>query len=456
MKIINKKNIYMLFLFVVCLLTIVIIPTYAKFGSGYITDDDMVEFALAFDVDITNIEEYEELIVSAGESFKFNVQITNGSNDLIYYGIWYRLSNFSGSSKDIEIGRMLGTETTTSGSVESDKVINVPVVIVNNSDKPVTIDIGVASSIISTNDIEYLSGKYLITGDIKLREDYEYFMDVYDNDSIYLIRNDGATSFVNIDSTEISWYTEESQSMSVCAVDGDSSKGYIWCIGDDNNTYYKVSYMDDKWNMIDTSYYIDVASYSYSIFVNGDDAYIVRSDGKINFVNPSGLEDNLWNYGSLTNMAVCSGYYNLSKFIGCVGQNGYFYYNTSYDTTDVYFGGVEFNLVDRTVKNSWIDINLDNPDNVFVNIMESDNGNIYNTRITYQANDNNAFNWYKSSIPGGGIKICASTSSDYGYSKTDDSELAATDYNYCLSEDNYLYYKTYDSIEWIQSSLKIK
>lgn len=165
MSLVSKKNIYMLALFVFILLSIIIIPTYAKFEYN-VTGNEIVSASLNFDVGITNIEEYERLTIGARNTHKFNVQVTNNSGALAYYGVWYRMSTPTVINSDIKIGRLNGTETPTSGSIDIDGVITINGIIINNTDSDIAIDIGVASSDIDTSSIEYLGGKYLITGDI--------------------------------------------------------------------------------------------------------------------------------------------------------------------------------------------------------------------------------------------------------------------------------------------------
>ena len=167
MKLVNKKNIYILSLVVICLLMIVIVPTYAKFASNYTTDDDIVGLSLDFDIGISNIEEYEEIVVSAGSSEAFNVEITNSSGSTVYYGIWYKMVQPSEINSNIEIGRSTDSTVSTSGSIENGESVTATIVIRNTSTSEVKINIGVNSSTTSTSDIEYLGGKYLITGVIE-------------------------------------------------------------------------------------------------------------------------------------------------------------------------------------------------------------------------------------------------------------------------------------------------
>ena len=173
MRLINKKNIYILSLFVICLLISIIIPTYAKFASTYTTTSDVAGLGLQFNVDITNVEEYEKFTIPAGTTYKFNIKLNNASaTDIIYYGIWYRMIEPSKKTSDILIGKIKGTEVATSGSIEALSDITVSIVIINNSINDITIDIGVGSSITATTDIEYLDGRYLIKGEVEAPRDF--------------------------------------------------------------------------------------------------------------------------------------------------------------------------------------------------------------------------------------------------------------------------------------------
>ena len=168
MKVINKKNTYLLFLMVVSLLAIVIVPTYAKFGSSYDTTDDVVSMALDFNVTITDVEEYERITISANSRKRFDVKVSNSSTTAMYYGIWYRMLEPSVAGGNISIGKSAISSTATSGLVAGSNSVTANIIVVNNSTSDIIIDIGVSSSTTSTSDIEYLDGKKLISGQITL------------------------------------------------------------------------------------------------------------------------------------------------------------------------------------------------------------------------------------------------------------------------------------------------
>ena len=165
---ITKKNIYLLLLLVVALLGVVITPTYAKFSSNYETDDDVVGMSLDFSVKITDIEEYEEIEIESDSYEVFNVNIENITSNTMYYGIWYRMIIPEEITTDITIARVDGTDITTSGSLTSNEAKTISIIILNKSDSPIKINIGIASSDTSVDNIEYLNGRRLITGTAKV------------------------------------------------------------------------------------------------------------------------------------------------------------------------------------------------------------------------------------------------------------------------------------------------
>lgn len=269
--------------------------------------------------------------------------------------------------------------------------------------------------------------------------DYKYFIDVLNDDNIYLVRNDGATAKFKINDTSVTWYTESSQNMNVCSIcnRSDNTPGVVhyMCIGNDNNTYFKRLHDYSEWIRINSSSYIDTSTYRYAIYVS-DNYYnrmvITRNDGKTNYIPLN--TSTTWAYGPNESiaMASCSG--NQNRII-CIGEDGKYYYRESWNTTTDYLGGDIIKLTERTNDNTWIDMY----NNTFTNVIESDGTNLYNARFSYNATSTD---WYTSTIPGGGIKTCTS-----GGNNTN---------NYCIGNDNYLYYKAYNASNWTKTSLIIE
>ena len=163
-KKVNKITIYLMALLVITLGGLSLKGTYAKFTSNYTTPDNIVGMNLSFNLDISNIEEYEEIHIKPNSYEIFNVKLTNDSNATAYYGIWYKMVNPTSKTSDITIARNIENETATSGSILENSDITASIIIKNNTNSSVIVNIGVASSDKSTKDIEYLNGKVLING----------------------------------------------------------------------------------------------------------------------------------------------------------------------------------------------------------------------------------------------------------------------------------------------------
>ena len=163
-KKVNKITIYLMALLVITLGGLTIKGTYAKFTSNYTTPDNIVGMNLSFNLDISNIEEYEEIHIKPNSYEIFNVKLTNDSNATAYYGIWYKMVNPTSKTSDITIARNIENETATSGSILENSDITASIIIKNNTNSSVIVNIGIASSDKSTEDIEYLNGKVLING----------------------------------------------------------------------------------------------------------------------------------------------------------------------------------------------------------------------------------------------------------------------------------------------------
>ena len=134
-------------------------------GKNLITEIEKAEEPKpTFNLNISNIEGYEEVIVTPNSTESFNVKVTNSSNSIAYYGIWYKMINPTEKSSNIIIARSADNATTTSGSISIDSNITTTIIVKNNTNSNIKLEIGIASSTTSVSDIEYLNGKNLITG----------------------------------------------------------------------------------------------------------------------------------------------------------------------------------------------------------------------------------------------------------------------------------------------------
>ena len=131
-------------------------------GKNLITE--IAEMNPTFNLNVSNIDEYEELNVAANATESFHVKVANSSSSTAYYGVWYKMINPTEKPSNIIIARSSDSSTTTSGSIATGGNIIVTIIVKNNTSSSIKLELGVASSTTSTNDIEYLNGKNLVSG----------------------------------------------------------------------------------------------------------------------------------------------------------------------------------------------------------------------------------------------------------------------------------------------------
>ena len=195
MKIKTHKNAIYLFLFIAVFITLNrVTPTFAKFSNDYVTDNDIVGLDLNFDVKLSNIEEYEEIRVDSKSYEIYNINISNSTSQKTYYGVWYKMVSPKEITKEITIARLEDNRVSLNGELDAGEDKTVTIMIKNTSTDDIIINIGIASSESSIQDIEYLGGKHLITGTLK---EIDYY---YDNvGKKYISSNDSNTNFVIVD-----------------------------------------------------------------------------------------------------------------------------------------------------------------------------------------------------------------------------------------------------------------
>ena len=154
------KYIYVLSTIIAILLSVGLYYTYAMFtanvSSGNVVNMDTT-ITYKFDINGT-----QNIHVGKNSVASFNVLVTNTTSGSIYYEIYYDTSN---DLTDVIIGEVVEDKTVTtiapntSGVLEKDKSITVPLVIANNSNNDIDIVIGVVTGYVG-NIITYGSNNY--------------------------------------------------------------------------------------------------------------------------------------------------------------------------------------------------------------------------------------------------------------------------------------------------------
>lgn len=325
-KIVTKKNIFMLFMLIVFLGSMIYIgPTYAKFTNSYTTEDNIAEFNYDFNLSVNNLEEYEIVKVSSNDYSIFNIEVSNDTNINIYYGIWYKMIN-SNVSNDIKIAKYVDSENDTFGEISSNKSKIITVIVINNSSDTLKLKIGISSSKEDVNSIEYLGGKKLISGVLE-KPQMEANIPNLDVGMIPVSYSENSNSWVKADkeNNNGSWYNYNSKKWANAVLVNSNSREsyqnakvgttidltdilafYVWIprfkyhvwnvnrqVGDEN-TYAYASYskgIDIKWETgtkstgnLSCNYGNDNAnsddSLADSCIYNGNEVIINNSDNK--------------------------------------------------------------------------------------------------------------------------------------------------------------------------------
>ena len=154
------KYIYVLSAIIAILLSLGLYYTYAMFtanvSSGNVVNMDTT-ITYKFDINGT-----QNIHIGKNSVASFNVLVTNTTSGSIHYEIYYDTSN---DLTDVIIGEVVEDKTVTtkaphtSGVLEKDKSITVPLVIANNSNNDIDVVIGVVTGYVG-NIITYGSNNY--------------------------------------------------------------------------------------------------------------------------------------------------------------------------------------------------------------------------------------------------------------------------------------------------------
>ncbi len=159
-EIIPLKYLYILSTVIAILLSVGLYYTYAMFtanvNSGNVVNMDTT---ITYKFDINGTQNFH---IGKNSVASFNVLVTNTTSGSIYYEIYYDTSN---DLTDVIIGEVVEDKTVTtiapntSGVLEKDKSITVPLVIANNSNNDIDIVVGLVSGYVG-NIITYGSNNY--------------------------------------------------------------------------------------------------------------------------------------------------------------------------------------------------------------------------------------------------------------------------------------------------------
>ena len=174
-KRINIKDIYLILVIVLGLITISLYSTYALFTGSSVTTDSIANVSTDINVDF-DINSDKTFTLEANTIITFNANIKNNMKGKVHYELYHNFdltTNNKVKIAEVVEDTSLTSAPNTSGTLELGGKKTVPIVIENKSNEKITVTVGLAIGYVG-NNIEYGTGNYpsdvsLITGifDIK-------------------------------------------------------------------------------------------------------------------------------------------------------------------------------------------------------------------------------------------------------------------------------------------------
>lgn len=140
------KQIYLLLVIIVGILTLSVYSTYSIFTLESETSN-IVNIHTPNTLEIgTELYEYKQLAVPKNSYITTDVDLYNSHDYELCYSVWYKLATSSAEEDKIKIHQNIESNLTTSGLIESMNSKRISLIITNDNDSDVKINIGLSSS----------------------------------------------------------------------------------------------------------------------------------------------------------------------------------------------------------------------------------------------------------------------------------------------------------------------
>ena len=155
-----KVNKFLIIIAIVIVLFLSLKHTYAMFTQDLSIGN--IATITTSDLDLeSNIVEFERVVLSVGEEKVIDLNITNSTDGLLYYGVWYEMMDPSFLNPDIIVAKLSSSPNVTFGSINNNVTKTVTVYVANNSEDTVTLRVGASYN--ETNQLSVLTGRNFVT-----------------------------------------------------------------------------------------------------------------------------------------------------------------------------------------------------------------------------------------------------------------------------------------------------
>lgn len=151
-KVINIKNTYLLLIIIIGLVGLTTYSTYALFSDSLETEELVSISAINLNIDVDNFKTYNQVDLKPYEKKSILIKLTNSTDRLNYYKIWYEMINPNKVDELIKISKSNKSKNNTAGTINSNNLLEIEINIINYSNKSISLNLGVENSDI--NDIE--------------------------------------------------------------------------------------------------------------------------------------------------------------------------------------------------------------------------------------------------------------------------------------------------------------
>lgn len=422
------KQIYLLLIVIIGIVSLSVYSTYALFTYEKETDD-IVKITTLSTLSInTNTKEYKRIIVKGNSLTTVDIDLTNSFDELLCYGIWYHVVE----SNPFVYVYKANDSSLTSGSLEGLSSVRVSIVIFNDSKEDASVNIGVnnANDLLCSLNLD--DSKHLITEIYKTTYLNDYLLERVNNKELekeseykeiddYLIENN------NIDKLFVSSNFEFDNGIFTLLephyinINNIKEEAYYFILNDNDREMYKINSIDDKY--INTTKYI---------------GFIDSINGIVKY------EDNYEYYGANPDNYIC--FYEKDNECELYRVIGLFKDNDKYNIKIIknsYLGKEKYSITDNNLttnedsNNVYNELNKfyeDLPNNSKKQIIEHEYIIDYNNELDNELIDIYKYkseNTYKLNV--GLLSI-----SDYLYASNCNNKVLG-DYNLDCDKNNWLY-----------------
>ena len=200
----DKRKLIFTSLIVLALVVAALSISYAL--NVAVTEGTSSEYDLSYTFDISDNATWT-INVPAGKTKVYDISVTNPYNDIIKYGVVYKLDNPTTMPSNSLVGVLNTTENPSQGNINANSTLEISVAIVNNSSSNMQVTLAIVNGYKNGGDLIIPSGYTLITEDYEIVTNEPNSPDLVQG-LIPVVYNTASSKWVKADTTNAnnSWY----------------------------------------------------------------------------------------------------------------------------------------------------------------------------------------------------------------------------------------------------------